>query len=594
MTDVSGYFIFNDLVGSGTSTGGATDLSALTDTSIGAPTNTQVLSYVSSTGLWTNTAQTGGGGGVSVHADLTNLGLPADDHEQYVFTRPTTSERNQIIIQNASYQGLSIKAHASQAVPLQTWTNSDGLTKTSVLSDGSLSGIEATFGDLSGLNSVSSLSINGGTVNSTGDLNVTGNISVTGTVTGATEVSSTICKADDGLFTNLSSTSDFNVTGSTTLGNVTGTNINCTNLSATNDVSAGGNILLVGTVDGVDIATANTKLNDHVASGSVHYIQTDIDHGNLQGLLDDDHTIYILDDGTRSIDHLTVDNDLFVVGDITVTGTVDGIDLPARDTVLTNHVASATVHFVQGDIDHAVLQNLTTGNPHTQYVLKTGGTPFTGDATFDAGINVSGSIAINGTVDGVDVAARDTVLTNHVASSVHQVFTTTTAGIVPECDSSQAYKFINSTGAWEISFPYSYVQMDGAGFDSASPYYFASGVTATILEKDTDQIEWDDTNKYFAIKETGTYEMVFCGAVTVASSPTEIAMTVVKSAAPASDLPYLEKIQTIRTNMDPHDLNIRWVGYIAPVSTDNYTLRIDGTNACQLKEGSTLTMKRIG
>jgi cytoskeletal protein CcmA (bactofilin family) len=445
---------------------------------------------------------------------------------------------------------------------------------------------------LSGLNSVSSLSINGGTVNSTGDLNVTGNISVTGTVTGATEVSSTISKADNGVFTNLSSTSNFNVTGSTTLGNVTGTNINCTNLSATNDLSAGGNIEVVGTVDGIDIATANTKLNNHVASATVHYVQTDIDHGNLQGLLEDDHTQYILSAGTRSIDHLTVDNDLYVVGDITVTGTVDGIDLPARDTVLTNHVASATVHYPQGDIDHDVLQNLTTGNPHTQYVLKSGSVPFTGDATFDAGVNVSGNIEVSGTVDGVDVAARDTVLTNHIASSVHQLFTTTTEGIVPECDSSETYRFLHAAGDWTTPFPYSYVQMDGAGVDSAAIYWFASGVTPTLVEKDTDQIEWDDTNKYFTVKETGTYEMIFCGAASVGGSPTEINMSVAKVAPPASDFVYLEKVQTIRTNMDPHDLNLRWIGNIT--ATTNYTLRINGTNACQLKQGSTLTLRRIG
>jgi len=590
MTDVSGYFIFDDLVGSGTSTGGATDLSALTDTSITDPGNEEVLVYLSATNKWTNAIQSGGGG-TSDHNILTNL-TTGDVHTQYLFGNPTTSERNKITIQNASYQGLSVRAHASQAVPLQSWTDSNGTTKASVLSDGSLSGIQATFGDLSGLNSVSSLSINGGTVNSTGDLNVTGNISVTGTVTGATEVSSTISKADNGVFTNLSSTSNFNVTGSTTLGNVTGTNINCTNLSATNDLSAGGNIEVVGTVDGIDIATANTKLNNHVASATVHYVQTDIDHGNLQGLLEDDHTQYILSAGTRSIDHLTVDNDLYVVGDITVTGTVDGIDLPARDTVLTNHVASATVHYPQGDIDHDVLQNLTTGNPHTQYVLKSGSVPFTGDATFDAGVNVSGNIEVSGTVDGVDVAARDTVLTNHIASSVHQLYTTTTEGIVPECDSSETYRFLHAAGEWTTPFPYSYVQMDGAGVDSAALYWFASGVTPTLVEKDTDQIEWDDTNKYFTVKETGTYEMIFCGAASVGGSPTEINMSVAKVAPPASDFVYLEKVQTIRTNMDPHDLNLRWIGNIT--ATTNYTLRINGTNACQLKQGSTLTLRRIG
>ena len=590
MTDVSGYFIFDDLVGSGTSTGGATDLSALTDTSITDPGNEEVLVYLSATNKWTNAIQSGGGG-TSDHNILTNL-TTGDVHTQYLFGNPTTSERNKIIIQNASYQGLSVRAHASQAVPLQSWTDSNGTTKASVLSDGSLSGVQATFGDLSGLNSVSSLSINGGTVNSTGDLNVTGNISVTGTVTGATEVSSTISKADNGVFTNLSSTSNFNVTGSTTLGNVTGTNINCTNLSATNDLSAGGNIEVVGTVDGVDIATANTKLNNHVASATVHYVQTDIDHGNLQGLLEDDHTQYILSAGTRSIDHLTVDNDLYVVGDITVTGTVDGIDLPARDTVLTNHVASATVHYVQTDIDHGNLQGLLDDD-HPQYILQDGTREIDHlTVSGSAGVNVSGSIDINGTVDGVDVAARDTVLTNHIASSVHQLFTTTTAGIVPECDSSETYRFLHAAGDWTTPFPYSYVQMDGYGITSDAVYYFASGVTPTLVEKDTDQIEWDDTNKYFTVKETGTYEIILCGAATVASSPTEIHMSIAKVAPPAADFVYLEKVQTIRTNMDPHDLNLRWIGNIT--ATTNYTLRINGNNACQLRAGSTLTLRRIG
>ena len=591
MTDVSGYFIFNDLVGSGTSTGGATDLSALTDTSITSPADQQVLTYLSSTGLWTNAIQTGGGGGTSDHNALANL-IVGDVHTQYLFANPTSSDRNKITIQNASYRGLSIKAHVSQGVDLQSWTDSNGLIKTSVLSDGSLSGIEAKFADLSGLNSVSSVSIIGDTVNSTGNLNVTGNINVTGTVDsvnvaelqteydahaassvvhflqseidhgvllgltdddhtqyildngtraitkldvsggdlnvtgngtftgtvkGLTEVSSTSIKADTGVFTNLSGTSNFDVTGSTTLGNLTATDINCTNLSATNNVSAAGNIQVVGTVDGVDVA--------------------------------------------------------------------------ARDLVLTNHVASATVHFVQGDINHEVLLNLTTGNPHTQYVLKTGGTPFTGDATFDAGINVSGSMAINGTVDGVDVAARDLVLTNHVASSVHQEFTTTTAGIVPECDTSKTYRFIDSTGEWSTPFPYSYVQMSGAGTNQSAAMNFADGLTPILNQKDTSLIEWDDTNKYFVLKETGTYEIVLAGSVLVGASPTTITMTI-SEVAGAVFSTKMEKVQTLRTNIDPHDINLRWIGDVT--ATKNYTLRVAGTNNVQFKAGSTLTCKRIG
>lgn len=58
--------------------------------------------------------------------------------------------------------------------------------------------------------------------------------------------------------------------------------------------SVTGNIAVTGTVDGRDVAADGTKL-DGIASGAV------ADHGALSGLSDDDHTQYVLADGSRNI-----------------------------------------------------------------------------------------------------------------------------------------------------------------------------------------------------------------------------------------------------------------------------------------------------
>ena len=89
------------------------------------------------------------------------------------------------------------------------------------------------------------------------------------------------------------------------------------------------------------------------------------DHGILAGLGDDDHTQYVLSDGTRPMATLVVDNALRA-------GSVSSLSISAVALNATN--ASAL--------------NLTATNLH-----------------------VPGNIAVTGTVDGVDIATRDGVLT---------------------------------------------------------------------------------------------------------------------------------------------------------------------------------------
>jgi hypothetical protein len=85
---------------------------------------------------------------------------------------------------------------------------------------------------------------------------------------------------------------------------------------------------------------------------AISNITSGFDHGGLAGLGDDDHTQYVLADGTRSMDTLDV------TGNITVGGTVDGVDVAG-------HVASASVHFTEASIDHTNITNVGT-NTHAQ------------------------------------------------------------------------------------------------------------------------------------------------------------------------------------------------------------------------------------
>jgi len=93
-----------------------------------------------------------------------------------------------------------------------------------------------------------------------------------------------------------------------------GTNAPGSELEVVGDVQLSGNIIVGGTVDGVDVAA-------HAADGTVHFVEAAIDHGAIAGLGDDDHAQYILASGARSIAVLDV------TGNITVGGTVDGRDI---------------------------------------------------------------------------------------------------------------------------------------------------------------------------------------------------------------------------------------------------------------------------
>lgn len=97
-------------------------------------------------------------------------------------------------------------------------------------------------------------------------------------------------------------------------------------------VTLGGNEILGARYDAADGSITFNKLSQ----GTIDYIDASgggggvSDHGALTGLGDDDHTQYLLADGTRTL-----------AGDLTVTGTVDGRDVAADGSKLDGIEAGA-------------------------------------------------------------------------------------------------------------------------------------------------------------------------------------------------------------------------------------------------------------
>lgn len=94
-------------------------------------------------------------------------------------------------------------------------------------------------------------------------------------------------------------------------------------------ITLGGNEILGARYDAADGSITLDKLSQ----GAIDYIEASggaSDHGALTGLGDDDHTQYLLADGTRTL-----------AGDLTVTGTVDGRDVAADGTKLDGIEAGA-------------------------------------------------------------------------------------------------------------------------------------------------------------------------------------------------------------------------------------------------------------
>ena len=184
-------------------------------------------------------------------------------------------------------------------------------------------------------------------------------------------------------------TGDLKVIGANSL---LATNVSATNVSATNYLNIG-NTTAKWNASAIQGSPVSASLNPStnqllIYNGSVwtaSTITTVTDHGALTGLADDDHPQYVLS-ATNNALSSTVSNHIasasvhFTQAQIdhgTIAGLTDN-DHPqyvlsstnsALSSLVDNHIASASVHFTQAQIDHGSILGLSD-NDHPQYVLS--------------------------------------------------------------------------------------------------------------------------------------------------------------------------------------------------------------------------------
>ena len=140
--------------------------------------------------------------------------------------------------------------------------------------------------------------------------------------------------------------------------------------------------------------------------------------------------------------------------------------------------------------------------------------------------------------------------------------------------------------------PWSFVEVTADdGQNTGDPYYFASGSSHLKTEIDAAYITWSSAGSYFIVASAGYYEFEMQGSIVVGSSPTDVTTSIVQTTGlGGAEVEKIDKLQRIRTNIDPHDIMIKWVGYCEAA---NFTCKLDGDNTVRMEKGSTFTCKRI-
>ncbi len=139
-----------------------------------------------------------------------------------------------------------------------------------------------------------------------------------------------------------------------------------------------GNITTIGTVDGVDVS-------DHVDDATIHFTEGSIEHGNIQGLADDDHPQY---------SH--IDQNETVNGQWTFAQPVIG-----QNPIAANHLATKGYIDSVNITDHGGLGGLGDDD-HPQYTHKDQNETISQVWTFNQNID----LAAGRLVDGVDVGSH--------------------------------------------------------------------------------------------------------------------------------------------------------------------------------------------
>jgi len=138
--------------------------------------------------------------------------------------------------------------------------------------------------------------------------------------------------------------------------------------------------------------------------------------------------------------------------------------------------------------------------------------------------------------------------------------------------------------------PFVYVEMDAAGTDSTNEQNFALGAATTVVSGNSNHITWNDTEKYFTVSATGTYEIIGNFAFDSGSQSDPLEITSKKNGV---DVHIISPKQYGATGPNENSFH----SILTAVAGDyiTVTLHMDdgGSKTGHLESGSNLTLKRI-
>jgi len=144
--------------------------------------------------------------------------------------------------------------------------------------------------------------------------------------------------------------------------------------------------------------------------------------------------------------------------------------------------------------------------------------------------------------------------------------------------------------------PFSYVVMDAAGTNTTNEQNFSTGAAVTTTESKTyassgsNDITWDDNNKYFNVSSAGTYEIFGYFLIDSAGQSDPVEITSTKN---GSDVHIVSPKQYGATG--PNENTFHSVLTAAAGDYITVTIHMDdgGTKTAHLESGSNLMLRRI-
>ena len=197
-------------------------------------------------------------------------------------------------------------------------------------------------------------------------------------------------------------------------------------LDATGDVGVGGNLTVQNADPYIDIVDSDHNSDFRLSASGGNFVVRDTTNGANRITLASDGTLDVAGnlDANAGID---VTGDLSVTQNASFTGTCSAASFTTNSGGLIINSQTPTISLVDSDAnpDYSIrvnggifqISDATNGNANRIVVNSDGHVDVTGNLDAEGGVDVTGNITVTGTVDGVDIATRDTLFGGLTSSS---------------------------------------------------------------------------------------------------------------------------------------------------------------------------------